>query len=1484
MNEIPGGGTNPKKKTEYFRLLKGLTYAIGVLLLLVAVLVLLAGTGPVLRLAMPTVERSVSRSIDGSLTTGEIHGSLWTGLTLDSLALAMPATGLEVEAIGLELQWSPLALLRGEIHVDRLAAGKLAVMLPHSPGPESAPDEAEGPPILPFSLRLNQLDLPRIKIEDPKSGRRFLYTLSASGAVDKRAAKLALQLVPQGEDLDRLDVDFAFDADRRELHAAIDGRLHRTGIVMTLAGLPPEEATDIGISLKGEGPAEKWRGNLRVAAADLAELGGDLGLRLDSRRLGFTFTGTAAILGRLAARLPAQLQGTAGLGLNGSYEMDDGRLTFTRLELSKEDLLSLIAGADLDLAAGRLAMELQARIEPAASALLENTVQWQNLELSGKAAGDFSMPELDLNITGRSVAMPVVTSRELAIAIQTKTRGDRLGVEVKGTALGNGWTEAELATILGDRLDLALTAETAKDFKKTDIDKLEIAAAGLQLTGRGRFDDHGAGTAIALAADITDLEIFAPLAGMELKGAGRVAVKNGAWSPTGGGEADVEVTARELSLGQADLDRIVGPQPALAGRLEWSPRQELDLRLDRVDLAMADGTISLAFAEEFTRMRISGDLAVLPGALPPEAGVTMPQAARLTVNLEGPPQAPAGDITLTMQTLAAGREQFDAIAITSALQWSDENVLSVANRGDFIWHRKNYRLLADLTLPPDRLELSRLSLLGDGLEVAGQLELPDYQPPLRGTVSLKRLDAGLLQDWDAPLTAGQLDGKFDFLPEQAKQRIGLDLTAKGLRLTEAGGAMQDGIENLTLRGHVTDAFGEPALELQLSGTEIAYSQVLLTRLQATLRGPLGRLQATLETSGRLQATEPLPVSLSASAEMKLTEEMQVEVGKLTASLGTEKIALQRPMQVTRTAAGAVDGSAAITVGAKGLAEGSITLVPGKAFSAQADLSSIDLGPWDKMFAHQDMTGVLSLSATLNEQAGQATQARLSSMIDDIRHAQLAPVAGSSRLPPLALELEAGLGDGRLDGKLSFKGPELQVLAAEATLPLDVSFLAGQFGVDPRAPLSANVDIDGDIARFWPYVPLPDHSLAGRLMLKAAISGSIADPALEGTVRLADGRYEHLLFGTLLQDIRMEGRLDSRGVHIPVITANDGGKGSLTGKAEIDIGDRPSLGYRAELTMRDMALTRMDELRLTGDIDLNITGDDRTAAIRGAAKVNRGEVDLAVAFPPSVPQLEVENLPQPGEAADSKRRGRAKEEQEDEQEGFSADLHMTVDIPGRLFVRGKGLDSEWEGHLEISGPASDPRLVGELQARRGQLEVIGKTFVIRDSRITFLGGQPPDPQLDIVGIHASGGLEVTANVSGTASKTKLTLSSNPALPQDEILSRILFGKSQGKLSAYEAVQLAGVAAELTGTTEGFDILGSFRKLLRVDVLRVEGGEGGAGVEVGKYLTEGVYVGTKRGTTADTTGVEVEIEITPHIRATSESNEIDNKAGIQFKWDY
>src|SRR3546814_10753554 len=76
-------------------------------------------------------------------------------------------------------------------------------------------------------------------------------------------------------------------------------------------------------------------------------------------------------------------------------------------------------------------------------------------------------------------------------------------------------------------------------------------------------------------------------------------------------------------------------------------------------------------------------------------------------------------------------------------------------------------------------------------------------------------------------------------------------------------------------------------------------------------------------------------------------------------------------------------------------------------------------------------------------------------------------------------------------------------------------------------------------------------------------------------------------------------------------------------------------------------------------------------------------------------------------------------------------------------------------------------------------------------------------------------------------------------------------------------------DLTGQGGGADVLGFARRTLGVDVLRVETAEDNSpALEVGKYLTDEVYVGVKQGADPQSTAAGVEVELTPNITLESE----------------
>jgi translocation and assembly module TamB len=179
--------------------------------------------------------------------------------------------------------------------------------------------------------------------------------------------------------------------------------------------------------------------------------------------------------------------------------------------------------------------------------------------------------------------------------------------------------------------------------------------------------------------------------------------------------------------------------------------------------------------------------------------------------------------------------------------------------------------------------------------------------------------------------------------------------------------------------------------------------------------------------------------------------------------------------------------------------------------------------------------------------------------------------------------------------------------------------------------------------------------------------------------------------------------------------------------------------------------------------------------------------------------------------------------------------------------------------------------------------------LKSGKINFQGNQPIAPRIDVVAEHQSDGLTVTARAQGPASRPSITLSSVPSLPEEEIVSRVLFGKSRASLSALEAAQLALAVGELTGATGGGPgVLDFARGVLGVDVLRVESGgaaEKGAAVEAGSYVSEDVYIGLKKGLTDNTGAVSVEVEVTPNISLRSETGVTgENDVGVEFNWDY
>jgi translocation and assembly module TamB len=129
-------------------------------------------------------------------------------------------------------------------------------------------------------------------------------------------------------------------------------------------------------------------------------------------------------------------------------------------------------------------------------------------------------------------------------------------------------------------------------------------------------------------------------------------------------------------------------------------------------------------------------------------------------------------------------------------------------------------------------------------------------------------------------------------------------------------------------------------------------------------------------------------------------------------------------------------------------------------------------------------------------------------------------------------------------------------------------------------------------------------------------------------------------------------------------------------------------------------------------------------------------------------------------------------------------------------------------------------------------------------IRFQGESPPNPLLDIHAQANVQSLSASVNVGGTGLKPEITFSSIPAMAQDELLSRILFGTSITNLSAPEALQLASAVAALRSGSGSLDPINALRKAVGLDRLRIVPADVATGqktaIAAGKYITRKLFV--------------------------------------------
>jgi translocation and assembly module TamB len=417
----------------------------------------------------------------------------------------------------------------------------------------------------------------------------------------------------------------------------------------------------------------------------------------------------------------------------------------------------------------------------------------------------------------------------------------------------------------------------------------------------------------------------------------------------------------------------------------------------------------------------------------------------------------------------------------------------------------------------------------------------------------------------------------------------------------------------------------------------------------------------------------------------------------------------------------------------------------------------------------------------------------------------------------------------------------------------------------------------DLARVDKFAILDTMQLAGQVQLALAVQGTGDRPELGGTIDLANGSVQEVASGIILRDVRLRALGQGRRLVIQDLSARDPVQGRLTGSGALTLQDGGGLGYEATLAARQARVmdNALGVVVLSGN--LGAQGDLAAAVARGKLTVERADIAIPEGGGTNVPVMEVTEINGTRPAASESAPGPP----------FALSFDIGVQIPARLFVRGRGLDSEWTGDLNLKGDLATPQVLGALKVRRGFLDLLDRRFTIRRGEIAFVGSQPPLPMIDLEATARTVDIEAVIGLRGPAADPKITLSSNPVLPQDEILSRLLFGRSVARITPVQGIRLASAVNQLQGGGGLSDVLSALRRGLGVDTLDVHGGETSeeSSVRAGKYVSDNVFVEVERGVAAGSGKARVQVELTPNLSVGTEVNEQSQTGvGVQWRYDY
>lgn len=1113
-------------------------------------------------------------------------------------------------------------------------------------------------------------------------------------------------------------------------------------------------------------------------------------------------------------------------------------------------------------------------------------------------AKGFSLPELPVSVQISKLSAPKVVLGESLIG-QAVEGAIEASVMLSGGEGSGKLSILRKDSGPDGKIDLAASYSNASNVLQIDLAAVEdadgIAATLLNLPGKPSVDlrVQGNGPLDNFAADVE----------LKTDGTQRLAGNLSVTGDEAGLNFAGDIKGDMAPLFAPDYAEFLGDALSLQVRGVKTPDGAIDLSQLALQARVVDlqGRMALAADGMPQLIALSGQLrdpAGKPVAIPGADGVNL-QSARLQLDFDAAESeywqiALEGDGVETEQFSArrldlqgagriarepSGRVVDGSLTMQShGLDLHDPALAqalgrSVQGSADFLWQDET-----------GRLQIPNLQLFAGPVELDAQAEIFGFDENLRIS-SKARLFAADLRPLSAlvgqPL-AGRADisltavgsplaGDFDVQAQVAGQDMAMGIAELDNLLKGASSAMIDLVRdasgtvlrNLKLRAEGLDVDGNGKIDSANSAMNLTVAMDDLGRLgqsyggavagRVTLDGPLttGRAHvvADLNTTDLKLGVAQLDGLLAGKAQLSTEGDIDGNVLQLkrldltapTATIGANgrlslddsnieaRFDLRDLSRLGAGFAGAIKGEGSF-IGSSQNAKMALKADANGLRVGQAEADRLLAGTTRLEGALQLQDGAIRVdTVTLNNP--QLTVDAKGRLADNIREVQL-----TGRLANLGLLLPEFPGPVMISGSAVDRGNGYE-LALQGSGPGQID--ARVNGSVAANFASANLSIQGSAQAGLANPFLGGRVVSGPVSMDLRVNGPLALNSLSGQLRLARGRVIDPSLPFTLENLDATAALSNGRVQVDVNTQlSSGGRVTVSGPVGL------SAPYQGDLRIAlQQAVVRDPNLyETTANGDLRINGP-LTGGAMIAGTIDLLSTEIRIASTGLTGQEMIDGLRHVRDtAAVRETRRRAQIGTEADGGGASGGesafgLNVLVSAPNQVFIRGRGLDAELGGTLRLSGTTANVIPSGGFALIRGRLDILGRRLDLTEASLQLEGDF--DARLRIVATSLNDGISSSVVIEGSASDPQVSFTSQPELPQEEVLAQLLFGRRLDSLSALQALQLANAVATLAGKG-GDGIVSNLRQGFGLDDLDVgTDSEGNAQLKAGKYLSEKVY---------------------------------------------